>query len=200
MALSRNQRRLPVDHQSRFSNLSAHYNDFLFATVWDEANGMRLSVLSALARIDVDPWEEATRLAAMPKAVAERALISILDLASSKSSDQHETKATAARLVRLLPQSGAAAISTAAGATRSPLQNYWWLWAGLALVMTVITPHHDATTTSPTMAQSEPNRPAPMTGVTAPLNTGGATEAVKNNNQAPAPAANLAPVPIAQSR
>src|SRR5664279_4958465 len=92
-----------VDHRARFSDLSASYNDFLVATVCDDANGMRLSVLSALARMNVDPWEEATRLAAMPKAIAERALISIFDLASGRYWNPPEAAATAARLVRLLP-------------------------------------------------------------------------------------------------
>ena len=46
---------------------------------------MRLSVISALARTNVDPWEEAIRLAAMPKAIAEKTLLSILDLVSGRS-------------------------------------------------------------------------------------------------------------------
>jgi len=41
---------------------SSRYNDFLFSVICDEANGTELSVLSALTRIDVDPWEEAARL------------------------------------------------------------------------------------------------------------------------------------------
>ena len=63
---------------------------------------MRLSVISALARANVDPWEEATRLAAMPKAIAEKALLSILDLVSGRSWKSPEAAAIAARLVRLL--------------------------------------------------------------------------------------------------
>ena len=67
---------------------------------------MRLSVLSALARIDVDPWEEATRFAAMPKAIAERTLVSTLDQVLGKSCHRSETEVIAARLVQLLPQPG----------------------------------------------------------------------------------------------
>jgi hypothetical protein len=40
------------------SNFSSRYDYFLFAPICEEANGMQLSVLSALARMDVDPWEE----------------------------------------------------------------------------------------------------------------------------------------------
>jgi hypothetical protein len=39
------------------------FDAFLFAPVGEERNGMLLSVLSALARLDVDPWQEAARLA-----------------------------------------------------------------------------------------------------------------------------------------
>ena len=73
---------------------------------------MRLSVLSALARMNVDPWDEATRLAAMPKAVAERTLVSILDLVSGRKWNPSEAEVVAARLVRLLPQRGVRLISS----------------------------------------------------------------------------------------
>ena len=76
---------------------------------------MRLSVISALARTNVDPWEEATRLAAMPKAIAEKTLLSILDLVSGRSWKSPEAAAIAARLVRLLPQTGEAATVAATG-------------------------------------------------------------------------------------
>src|SRR5580704_16095137 len=79
---------------------------FLFAPICEEANGMQLSVLSALARMDVDPWEEATRLAAMPKAIAERALVSTLDRVLGKGWNRSETEVIAARLVQLLPHRG----------------------------------------------------------------------------------------------
>ena len=76
----------------------ATYDAFLFAQICDDANGMHLSVLSALARMNVDPWEEATRLAAMPKAVAEKALVSILDVVAGKIWNTSKTTETAARL------------------------------------------------------------------------------------------------------
>ncbi len=45
-------------------------NEFLFADVGTEANGMTLSVVSVLARQGSDPWREAGRLAELPKAEA----------------------------------------------------------------------------------------------------------------------------------
>jgi hypothetical protein len=67
------------------NNVTSRYDRFLFAPICEEANGMQLSILSALARMDVDPWEEATRLAAMPEAIAERTLVSTLDQVINKS-------------------------------------------------------------------------------------------------------------------
>ena len=38
------------------------FDPFLFAAIGEEQNGMLLSVLSALARLDLDPWYEAASL------------------------------------------------------------------------------------------------------------------------------------------
>jgi hypothetical protein len=51
-----------VPHHPSAFGLTVRYNDFLFAPIGEQANGMQLSVLSALARMNVDPWEEAARL------------------------------------------------------------------------------------------------------------------------------------------
>jgi hypothetical protein len=40
---------------ARFSLLHSDLNDFLFATVGDESDGMPLSVISALTRLGADP-------------------------------------------------------------------------------------------------------------------------------------------------
>jgi hypothetical protein len=90
------------------SGLTSTYNHFLFAPICEEANGMQLSVLSALARMDV-AWGEAPRLAAMPKASADNVLVSTLDRVFGK-------KIIATPLVRLLPQPGE-------GVTMAPLQD-----------------------------------------------------------------------------
>ena len=127
------------------------YDAFLFAQVCDDKNGMQLSVLSALARLDVDPWEEAKRLAAMPKAVAEKALVSILDVVTGRTLNTSDARATAARLVWLLPQPNEAAPLAGTGAAKAPAKNaiYWWVWALFALSISFLTPHpHVATKTT----------------------------------------------------
>ena len=125
---------------------------------------MRLSVISALARSNVDPWEEAARLAAMPRAIAEKTLLSILDLVSGRSWKSPEAAAISARLVRLLPQSGEAATMDAAGTVNAApgiakvlnlKKNYWWLWLGFWLAMSFMVPHHQAATSKAPTVTSE---------------------------------------------
>src|ERR1700730_4371094 len=130
------------------SGLTSTYNHFLFAPICEEANGMQLSVLSALARMDVDPWEEATRLAAMPKAIAERALVSTLDRVLGKNRNPSETEVIATRLVQLLPQPGeGVTMSPSQTAGIGTQQTYWLVWLGFALAISLLSPRHQATTT-----------------------------------------------------
>jgi hypothetical protein len=166
-----------VNHRARFSTLNARYDDFLFAPVCEDANGMRVSVISALARTNVDPWEEATRLAAMPKAIAEKTLLSILDLVSGRSWKSPEAAAIVARLVRLLPQPGEAAATATAGTTTAASEtakalnlqkNSWWLWVAMALVMLFMMPHQQASTQSAPTATSEPGATSQSMSTQAP--------------------------------
>jgi hypothetical protein len=161
-----------VDHRPAFSTLSARYDDFLYAPVCDEPNGMRHSVISALARMNIDPWDEAKRLAAMPKAMGERVLVSILGLVSESRCKPPEAEEIAARLIRLLPQSGEAtttlANTTASGAAQST--SYWWVWVCFALAMSFLMPHQTTTSSSPGTAtsMSGPNEPEKVKALVPP--------------------------------
>ena len=59
-------------------NLTAAFNDFLFASVGEDRNDMPLSVVSTLARLNLDPWAEAAELALMPADGATRRLSLLL--------------------------------------------------------------------------------------------------------------------------
>lgn len=82
--------------------------DFLSAPVWEEKNGSPLSVLSALARLDVDPWAEAARLAALPRGAAASALTVLLHRLPREQPETPDAASIADRLVRLLPKGGSA--------------------------------------------------------------------------------------------
>jgi len=107
---------------------------------------MRLSVLSALARINVDPWDEATKLAAMPRAIAQSTLISTLDLLSGRNWKPAEAEVVAERLIQLLPQGGEMAESSAGkiAAVRAQRTNYWLVWLVFAMAISFLSPHHQA--------------------------------------------------------
>jgi len=80
---------------------------------------MPLSVVSALARLDVDPWEEAARLAAMPGEAATQRLSALIASLPAEPATDPERRTTAARLVALLPQRLVAAGSKAKNAPRT---------------------------------------------------------------------------------
>ena len=48
-----------------FRPLRPDLDKFLFAAVGDEVKGIPLSVVSALTRLGLDPWEEAGRLSSL---------------------------------------------------------------------------------------------------------------------------------------
>jgi hypothetical protein len=85
------------------SHLEPRFNDFLFARIGEDSNGMALSVLSALARRDVDPWDEAAKLAALPGETAIERLVSLITPLPDGPAAKLDPEAIAARLIALLP-------------------------------------------------------------------------------------------------
>jgi hypothetical protein len=80
------------------------FDDFLFAPLGEERNGMRLSVISALSRLEVDPWQEAASLAELPGKVATERLASLITLMPDEPSPHRDPDVIAARLVALSAQ------------------------------------------------------------------------------------------------
>jgi hypothetical protein len=83
--------------------LSSQFDDFLFAPIGESNNGMPLSVVSALARLDLDPWQEAATLTGMPKETATQRLISMIAAVPGEPPTQRDPGIIAARLIALLP-------------------------------------------------------------------------------------------------
>jgi len=90
--------------------LGSEFNTFLFAPVGDEKNGMMLTVLSALARLDVDPWREASELARMPRAAANQRLTSLIAALPDAPSTWSQPDTIADRLIALLPRGDSASV------------------------------------------------------------------------------------------
>lgn len=93
-----------------FSPLNSEFNPFLFAPIGEERNDTVLTVLSALARLGIDPWQESARLAQLSTKVATQKLTSIISGLPNGRWAQSDAGAIAARLIELLPAKRAAQI------------------------------------------------------------------------------------------
>ena len=82
----------------------SEFDAFLFAAVGEEKNGMLLSVLSALARLDIDPWKEAANLAKMPGKVASQKFSALIETLPDLAVTPAASETIAERLIALLPQ------------------------------------------------------------------------------------------------
>jgi hypothetical protein len=89
---------------ARFSLLHSDLNDFLFAAIGEEQNGMPLNVVSGLTRLGLDPWEEAARLAALPKTVAAETLAPMIARLLFDRLQPSDNLAISRQLVELLPE------------------------------------------------------------------------------------------------
>jgi hypothetical protein len=94
---------IPINGSGSF--LRSDFDGFLFAPVGEDSgnSGMPLSVLSALARQDVDPWEEAASLACLPSETAIQRLTMLIAALPDGRSTRLDPGAVAARLIALLP-------------------------------------------------------------------------------------------------
>jgi hypothetical protein len=78
-------------------------NKFLFAAVGEERNGIPLSMMSALAQLDLDPWEEAGRLSNLAKQEAIERLTGLILRLPGLRRPSSEAQQIAAELVDALP-------------------------------------------------------------------------------------------------
>jgi hypothetical protein len=87
---------------TQLSRTSSQFDRFLFAPLHENGEAP-LSVLSALARQDVDAWQEAVRLAQLPKDHAVNSLASTIWKSDSERWSPSEASIVATRLIELLP-------------------------------------------------------------------------------------------------
>ena len=99
-----------------FSLLKSEFNEFLFAPIGDENDPEALTLLSAFSREDIDPWQQAARLAQMPKELASRNLAAILAALPDQFQSPTEAQYVADRLIALLPRRASLTVRLSAGA------------------------------------------------------------------------------------
>lgn len=143
-----------INH-SPISSPTFLFDAFLYAPVCDQRNGTQLTVISALARMDVDPWNEAARIAAMPKAAAEKEVISILRQASGTWTEG-EVELIAMRLTQLLPRDDGSGWDARTDVARVYVGRslLWLIWLGIAITVSLMPPREQQKRADPTAAAS----------------------------------------------
>ena len=87
-----------------FAPLRPDLDPFLFAVVAEGENGIPLSTISALTQLDLDPWDEAGRLAGLAKGDAVEQLTGLLlRLPGPSRPPAEEVRQIAIVLIDLLP-------------------------------------------------------------------------------------------------
>jgi hypothetical protein len=130
-------------------------NDFLFAGVGEELNGSPLTVLSLLARLGEDPWAQAAKWANSPRAAAIDGLAKAILLMPLAPHALADARATASRLVLLLPARADAPEPKAAvtiGGTQVPEwipMTAFFCSLAVALMLMTLAPRPDGATTTP---------------------------------------------------
>jgi hypothetical protein len=109
------------------------FDDFLFATVWKEENGMLLSVQSALARLNVDPWQEAADLSQLKREIATGRLAKLIASLPEFELADGESTSIAHRLIELLPRPGKGSVARKPSSTIG--RNAVFILAVLAIVV-----------------------------------------------------------------
>jgi hypothetical protein len=103
-----------VTHPALALLIGPEFDEFLCAPIGADRNGTGLSVLSALARANVDPWQEATSLARMPREAAVVRLTALIDALPNEGTIDIPTT-IAADLVALLPRGNSLNVRSSVG-------------------------------------------------------------------------------------
>jgi hypothetical protein len=101
---SQNRARAPRRMVTALSS-GSEFDQFLYAPIGDSSDDLPLSVLSALARQDLDPWGEAATLARLSRDSAIARFTPVIFAVTSRNPGPADPAANAARLIALLPRS-----------------------------------------------------------------------------------------------
>ena len=83
--------------------IGPEFDPFLCAFIGAHPNGTLLSVLSAYARTDIDPWKEAARLSRMPRETATARLTEFILALPNEPCSNKPAQTVAGELIALLP-------------------------------------------------------------------------------------------------
>ena len=124
---------------SSASRLGLEFDDFLFAPIGEDKNGMLLRVVSALARLDLDPWQEAANLAHLPTGTATERLAALISALPDVFTVHQDSAAIASRLIARLPcrpgSSSLAAKKSSGNRNPTEIQSQTFLYIAFLLVV-----------------------------------------------------------------
>jgi len=152
--------------RSVYAPVLPEMDSFLFASVGEEVDGIPLSVLSALARLGLDPRNEAARLSRLTSKVAANQLARMFARLPDRPWTSPEIRRIASRLVELLPaapKGGSDQITSAANRKLGPMASRHLIYVALALSGALVfglIAHGYVTSgghqTAPAMSQADP--------------------------------------------
>lgn len=94
---------LKMTRPASASHPGSELDDFLFAKIGNDRNGLLLTVVSMLGRLDLDPWAEAVHYAGLPSQMAAQKLAAVIEAQPGAPLPALTAVTTAARLIALLP-------------------------------------------------------------------------------------------------
>jgi hypothetical protein len=126
-----------------YSLVHSEFSDFLFAFVGEEKSGLQLTVLSALARLGLDPWGEAARLSELPKEAATHALAAAIATLPEGDWKVSDSRSIAVRLLNCLPGRGAPSANSpqrrnTGDQKQKPGGREWLVWVVLAAAVFIV--------------------------------------------------------------
>lgn len=124
------------------TTLRKDFDHFLFAPVGRDFDGTPLTLVTGLARLGVDPWEEAAELAKLAQEPAMQRLASRLEAMPTRTSSTEDTVKLTVRLLALLhrtaPQESSAPVSPPSSTPArpsKPVNVAIYLLAGLVFML-----------------------------------------------------------------
>jgi len=113
------------------------YDAFLFAEAGEDREGATVTVLSALARLDLEPWTEAGELSRLGREDALVRLTTHFEAITDIPALALASKGRAAKLILLLPKRAPLGVSKSleAGTKTIPKLSTYWILIALAGVV-----------------------------------------------------------------
>ncbi len=128
--------------------LDPHNHDFdrfLHASVGEDYNGNGVTVLSALARLNLDPWQEARELASLGREAAGVRLDTLLSRVCDVPGLEQDDGAVAQDLAGLLPKNASQAMAGAAPEAKRLTISTGLIWTLVAVLFLAAQLHFTGT-------------------------------------------------------